>query len=907
LNIARKFDSTNRLWRGAVLSLVLAGLLAGPTAPVWAHVPPETGDPELDAKLSGGNTTDSAPGGGQNSVFAVPEINGPGRVSTVGNVWMKTTNVGIMGNPFTANSTDPSGQWPGPSSVEYLFFWGLWVAAKNPEASDPAQLRRVSHNTEWRPPTLAPEDRIYQSYEGQVGGTRDFNDDSDNEPDGTPKIDEDPLNGKDDDFDGLIDEDYAAISQLMYACEIRDDTEQAVNANFAEKHVPFGLLVRQNTYAFAVPGNNDFTSVEYEVINQSGHMLDSVFVGFFVEQDVGATIVPRYFTDDLPEPRIPQGDYANTEFDDSDPNFDPVLCPADTFRVRGFSMTDDDGDEGKTEGVSSFLLLGHTIDPTGVTGPMRVGFHTYAAYLPGRPYPIGQPTIDVERFESMSRLGSVDPTTGFIQGGRPEEIDKGDYFSLCSVGPYMNWQPNSSIKIAVALAVQRIDYLQPALDPADETQPNRVRYQRVIDNAIRAQKTYNGTYFDAPSGIPAPDSIGRETGLIAADGQEFQFSDCHDLANEQPRTVADDAITWFDLDCNYCTGVKGKLLRHWVASAPPPNPAMRLTAQDHAILIEWDNLSEVTPDPDNAAFDFYSYRVWKASNFTRPVGSSGPSDDLWALLAELKRYDDLKPLVDSVDTNQDGIRDSTTKTFPVLLNVQTGQRIVPNDIPPCAAGTTSINGACPPSSGAPGDTAYAVAQRAYLTDAGGVAVDPARKEAIYPIGRYSLRDPNVLNGFVYFYSVTGRDSSGLATITQPNGVAQQEGRRSATERDGIAPQGASLASKGDIYVVPNPYRGRAQWDLTPNAADPTGTHIDFFNMPSGNWTLRIFTISGDLVQVIRQDDIQTNGRMQQENAEDGQASWNLISRNGQDVVSGIYLFSVESSQGTVQGKFVIIR
>ena len=50
-----------------------------------------------------------------------------------------------------------------------------------------------------------------------------------------------------------------------------------------------------------------------------------------------------------------------------------------------------------------------------------------------------------------------------------------------------------------------------------------------------------------------------------------------------------------------------------------------------------------------------------------------------------------------------------------------------------------------------------------------------------------------------------------------------------------------------------------------------------------------------------------NGKPQQENAADGQATWNLISRNGQDVVSGIYMFSVESDLGTSQGKFVLIR
>src|SRR5262249_57954811 len=107
-------------------------------------------------------------GGGFVHPEDVPDINGPGHVSTVGNVWMKTTNIGVMGNPFTANSSDPSAQWPGPSGVEHLFFFGLWVAAKNPSALDPANLRRVSQNTEWRPPTLAPEDRIYQSYDGQV-------------------------------------------------------------------------------------------------------------------------------------------------------------------------------------------------------------------------------------------------------------------------------------------------------------------------------------------------------------------------------------------------------------------------------------------------------------------------------------------------------------------------------------------------------------------------------------------------------------------------------------------------------------------------------------------------------------------------------------------------------------------
>jgi hypothetical protein len=39
----------------------------------------------------------------------------------------------------------------------------------------------------------------------------------------------------------------------------------------------------------------------------------------------------------------------------------------------------------------------------------------------------------------------------------------------------------------------------------------------------------------------------------------------------------------------------------------------------------------------------------------------------------------------------------------------------------------------------------------------------------------------------------------------------------------------------------------------------------------------------------------------------GQAAWDLVSRNGQEVASGIYLYTVESSLGKATGRFVVIR
>ena len=64
--------------------------------------------------------------------------------------------------------------------------------------------------------------------------------------------------------------------------------------------------------------------------------------------------------------------------------------------------------------------------------------------------------------------------------------------------------------------------------------------------------------------------------------------------------------------------------------------------------------------------------------------------------------------------------------------------------------------------------------------------------------------------------------------------------------------------------------------------------------------VRIYTLAGDVV-----DEFETSP----EHEDDTSASWNVISRNGQAVVSGLYLFSVEPLDGgdIEVGKFVIIK
>uniref|UniRef100_A0A832MIQ5 T9SS type A sorting domain-containing protein n=1 Tax=Eiseniibacteriota bacterium TaxID=2212470 RepID=A0A832MIQ5_UNCEI len=925
-------------------------------------------------------------GSGRNEPLAVPNIFRSGDVLNVGKVVMKITNLGLDGNPFTNLTSDASGQWPGQSGIEYMNAIAFAVGAVNPTASDPNSVRRVSYFSEWRPKTLQPEDDIYPAYDGVINGVRFSNDDGDFDEFGKAKIDEDFLNGRDDDGDDRIDEDYAALGQKMLSCSIWDNTIEATSLAQAEKHVPRGLEVRKKAWAYSLVQYENFNVIEYEIFNRSGQTLDSVYVGWLVDMDAGPNDVQGYWSDDLDNPAFPNGEFilefANgdrrrQEFHDPSlpvPQNSP-LCTWMPIRINGFSVLDDNGDEGRTTGVPSFLLVDHTVDPLGVTGPRKVGFRSFRSYTGGTPYTQGGgPTIDQQRFEFMSSGENVaigDNEIGVADSGfiRKEPGDqKGDFVQWASVGPWLNLANNQSIKVTIAFAVQRGTYLGTVNYKSDYEAYWRARGPRngplapgiaaqnalftkypALKNAYDAMVAFEGIW-EQRDAYENTTCHGCETPVTVAFTEPTRFVSNPCDPDVPPTQVTPGTTRWFDLDCDYCTGVfdyaRGAGLFHktWNASAPPPNPVTNVStsynytdnpdrrvapAADNAVVLAWDNLSEVTPDPgDTEVLDFRGYRVWKVANWTRPVGSPGPAEEEWALVGEFRQFNYYDAARRPIPNNRIRIVTAGGETTFVCPKVFIPQR---------------------------NDSVEICLERFDLWDRqSGLIIKPAPESELpcvgypncefgvgcklprpstsancfpdtivrYPVGRYRLVDREVKNGFTYFYSVTAFDSVG-------GGSPESEGRRSAVEAEGVTPQAGTRTGKG-VWVVPNPYKGflninqrPSTWDLTPNATDPTGTHIDFMGLPPGRWTIRIYTVSGDLVQelhsgdpvneslrttVTRDDGSQLPGyNRQQDTPYDGQARWNLISRNGQDIVSGIYMFTVESSEGTQVGKFVVIR
>ncbi|NQU06729.1 MAG: hypothetical protein HQ568_11595, partial [Calditrichaeota bacterium] len=166
-----------------------------------------------------------------------------------------------------------------------------------------------------------------------------------------------------------------------------------------------------------------------------------------------------------------------------------------------------------------------------------------------------------------------------------------------------------------------------------------------------------------------------------------------------------------------------------------------------------------------------------------------------------------------------------------------------------------------------------------------------------------------------YYSVTAFDHGDYKTGTPP----LESAKRANTIY--IAPSGNQ---KDPVMVVPNPYRaytdytkvhgGGISWENRDDGTSEFYPQIDrrlyFFNLPE-HCLIRIYTVAGDLVDIVPHN---IEGDPDSGWDADYAESWDLNSRNHQQVVSGLYLFTVEPMdengrpRGSIDtGKFVVIR
>jgi hypothetical protein len=437
-------------------------------------------------------------------------------------------------------------------------------------------------------------------------------------------------------------------------------------------------------------------------------------------------------------------------------------------------------------------------------------------------------------------------------------------------------------------------------------------------------------------------TFATETGFETKTCAMFNLDNCFECARQLGPFCGPGAIESGSWNCNDpnatntagCTGVDGNETQiHWLVGMAPPPPGLRVWSADSRVHVFWDDSSERVKDIRLQKVDFESYRVWRADNWTRPYGSSeinGPESSLWQMIAEydlVNNYVTIRDIPGGVELDTIPLGANTgldvVSYEPRILSdpqfaglAEAMQDVVDADIYNRLKERPDLRR----SDGAPNpaylglmpwethpdalDTFFAVTYRPADADLGVIEKHATRF--------YEYVDRDIHNGFIYFYSVTATDHA-LFPADNPNhidlpvgeGLGGDPGSSFASTTPGTEAQTAEEREREgvNIYVFPNPATRDAlaeYQELFPNGDDPTGVRVTFTNLPRAHNTISIFTVSGDLVQTLTHDG--TSGM--------GHTSWNLMSRNGQEIVSGVYLYTVQADDNRFDdfiGKFVVVR
>jgi hypothetical protein len=345
----------------------------------------------------------------------------------------------------------PSAEWPAGTGIDYLYAAGLWVGGVVIRDGKPDTcVTAAVFQGEFRP-KADDRDMVYVGFEGMAGGGRLIDDDGDNE------IDEDHLDGYDNDLDGLVDEDFAAVSQQMFT-SVFFDTSTIMNESRTEDfHEPLNLTVRQESYAWTNPQLEDFVGVEYRVTNSGDIPIEKAYIGFMVDADIGpARGTYGYYLDDMVS-------YVDTVLSRRELNPQGETVMSDYHLTIGYMYDYPGGNDGDVPGYIGIMFLGHTTDPDGHMAPEGVEIHSFRRWSGG----IHDPQNDKERYRYMKGLSdhakTIDP---------PTKKEK-DYRFLVSAGPFSSIPAGSTMVFQVAFVMGN-----PFAD--------------FIENATNAQRVYNG-------------------------------------------------------------------------------------------------------------------------------------------------------------------------------------------------------------------------------------------------------------------------------------------------------------------------------------------------------------------------------------------------------------------------------
>jgi hypothetical protein len=819
----------------------------------------------------------------------------------IGQLVFGVTNNGTIGAQYSASGIQdcftgelvPNMEYPKGSDTRYLYGAAFWIGA-----------------------IVGKDTLVSVGQDGWHVGFAEFHPDESPFGDMIYRSNIDPTKPE---YEGAVSEqDYIAVYTDTFTSGVPGLENDVIDNR---PHRPLHIEVTQRSYAWSYAYAEDFVLFDYEIKNIGHQRLRKVYLGIYVDADVHHEVTgPTPGSDDdvcgflkaapayyLPR-QCPDSDRINLAWI-ADNNGDFELRPE--YRVKnvtGMRVVRTPSDDSLN--ISFNWWVGNT-NPALDWGPQRI--ETVRDLSTGG---LGTPEGDRNKYHFMSN-GEFDYdqvytyallSFGFTGWLKPppdlaRRIAVGyDTRYLLSFGPF-DIEAGQSLPLSFAYVggegFQKDSSNFENLPDHPDRYYDRVDFSDFAQNAIWADWVYDN---------PGIDTDG--------DGDSGVFYDCY-IGGDSSEVLR--------------IARKGDGVPDFRGAAPPPAPSIKVEPRVGAILVRWNGArSETTKDNFSNEFDFEGFRVWvgrddRQSSFVLFASYDIEDYNKWvwddslvtdrglggfALLESPFGLEELRCLYapngcgDESWHPLDWTRSSpyrySTGQFDSIFYFEKqdfNQSILAN----YSGANTTIRKCFPGMEKPPLE---------WVEDTS--KIPPEYRDSVltedgaFKYYEYEYLIDTLLATVPYWINVTafdyGSPQSGLASLeTSPaiRPVVTYAHETASSLRD---------SDELDVYVYPNPYRldagyrshgyeGRGSGER--DRPDDRVRRIHFAGLPP-KCLISIFTLDGDLVREIDHD-------IDPGNPLSNHDTWDLITRNTQIVVSGIYYWTVETPDGRTQvGKLVII-
>lgn len=816
----------------------------------------------------------------------------------IGRIGFTITNWGQFGSGAELPWTDcftggrvPDAEYPLGSGTVYLFKGGVWVGAV--VGTDTLVSAATDRFTSAR--EFAPDSRPFGDI---IRRTQTY----------------DPLNNAA--TDAVSEQDMVAVYTDTFTF---NNPFPSFDGQEGRIHKPLGIEITQSTYMWSYGYADDFVLMEFRVRNIGIHQLRGVFFGFYMDPDVSLyrpTFSP--IVSDTPSKAIEGGEDDITGFLYSFPGERDGCEWEDTLLMAWATDADGDFASGRftVPNVTGLRLLKQPRNNQYVTYNWYIqDSYSFNDYGPQKRENLrrmtsgglGSPSGDRERYFLMSNgeidydqifqfgIRNTDPVWTYMDNrNKAIEISQGaDVQYILSVGPD-NLPPGASFTIPFAFVGGEgfHTYNRNVMwNLRNAYRPQRylsyLNFPEFVQNAIWAGWVYDN---------PGVDTDG--------DGYAGKYRVCvYDSA------FIDGQWTPTVVDTIYYEGDGEPDFR---AAAPPPAPRVWVEQALRGLRVRWNGQeSENSEDIFSGINDFEGYHVYFARD---------NRDASFTMVAtyDIENYDKFVFNLSKQPEPGYELRDHPFTIDSLRCLYARGD----NPCEDTAWNPLWYSAAAPFVHPDFPDSAFYFVAHEYnassLTDPGGVRkvypdarvpIPPLTEEDYTPDGylkyyEYEYTIENLLPTVPYWVTVTafdfGSPVAGLRPLETSRTLRAVEAYAagSANQLGDVLP---------DVYIYPNPYRiddeyirkgyeGRNPRFFIPDRL----RRIHFENLPP-RCTIRIFSLDGDLIRELKHDKSPSDPTAHH-------AEWDLISRNTQMIVSGIYYWTVEDYEtGRMQmGKLVVI-